>query len=123
FLEAASANASVGPVARALRLGAAAAWEQAEASDRAAALYRTILLEDEADHLAMRGVDRAELASGQLERLAERRIRDVRGATHAGEKLVALEALAELDLHERRDDMKAMLSLESILEIVPGHVP
>jgi Flp pilus assembly protein TadD len=122
ILEGAS-SVGAGPAARVIRLGAATAWEQAGASDRAAALYRTILLEDETDLLAVRGLDRAELASGQLERLAERRIRDVRGASHPGEKLVALETLAELDLHERRDDMKAMLSLESILEIAPGHLP
>lgn len=123
ILEASSENAPE-DLARAARLRAAAALEAAGEHARAAALYRRILGDiSESDPIARHAIDRAESAAGENARIAERRFAAVRGATDEGSKVQALQRLADLDLHERHDSSSAILSLQSILEVAPGHLP
>jgi tetratricopeptide (TPR) repeat protein len=47
----------------------------------------------------------------------------VRDAVDDERRVAALERLAELDMDERQDPASAVLSLHSILEVAPGHLP
>ena len=120
----ASAQEAPPDLARSARLRAAAAFDLAGDPAQAASLYRGVLAEtDGTDPIALRALDRTELAAGEHARVAERRFDDVKlGATDEA-RVTALERMADLDLEERGEATSAMLSLQSILEIAPGHVP
>ncbi|MFK8004572.1 MAG: hypothetical protein AB8H86_33700 [Polyangiales bacterium] len=87
---------------------------------QAATLYREL---PDDDPLAMRFLDRADLASEGYARVAERRFAAVRATTGTPGALAALEALAAIDLYERNDPRSAFLTLQSILDDAPGHLP
>jgi tetratricopeptide (TPR) repeat protein len=118
----AAKDADIG-LSRALRLSAAAAYEDAAEPARAAELYRALFAEDSGDAMAIVGLERAELASGEVARVAERRFAEVRDAQTDHERVNALERLALLDMEVREDPASAVLSLHAILEVSPGHVP
>ncbi len=123
LLAASAANAPP-DLARSARLRAAAAFELAGDPAQAASLYREVLADtDGADPIALRSIDRAEIAAGEHARVADRRFHAVKEATDDEARVHALERMADFDLAEREDPSSAMLSLQSILEVAPGHVP
>jgi hypothetical protein len=65
----------------------------------------------------------AELQALEFARLAESAMRRAREATDDGERLVAFSAMAEVDRLARRDMQSARLSLQSIAELRPEHIP
>jgi lipopolysaccharide biosynthesis regulator YciM len=118
-----SADKASPALQRVLRLQAAAAYEDAGEPATAAALYRAVAETHPDDPVVRVGLDRAELAAGEVARVAERRFQAVKDATHEEHRVSALERLADLDLYERGDPASAVLSLQSILEVAPGHLP
>lgn len=94
--------------------------EQSGDPAQAATLYREL---PDDDPLAMRFLDRADLAAEGYARVAERRFAAVRATTGTPGALAALEALAAIDLYERNDPRSAFLTLQSILDDAPGHLP
>lgn len=120
----ASATGASPDGARAARMRAGAAWEQGGEPARAAALYRAVLSESGgADVIARAGLDRAEMAASEVARVAERKFNAVREAQDDDARVLALEALADFDLHDRGDAASAVMSLQAILELAPGHLP
>ncbi len=111
-----------GPHARQLRLRAAAAFEQAGDAAKAATLYREVLSESP-DIMVEAALDRAELAAGEHARVSSRRFDAVKVASTPKAKLLALEALANLDLRERGELSSGLLTLQSILAEAPDHLP
>jgi tetratricopeptide (TPR) repeat protein len=105
------------------RLRAAAAHEQAEDYASAATAYRQVLKANPEDAVARHALDWAELAAGEHARVAERRFDRVRAAPDDASRVASLESLANLDLFEREDPASAVLSLQSILEHAPDHLP
>jgi tetratricopeptide (TPR) repeat protein len=65
----------------------------------------------------------AELQASEFARLADSAMRRAREATDDGERLVAFSAMAEVDRLARRDMQSARLSLQSIAELRPEHIP
>ncbi|UJR79184.1 hypothetical protein [Sandaracinus amylolyticus] len=110
-------------LARAIELSAAASLEDAGEPGRAAEIYRALAERHPNDPLIALPLDRAELHAGDTSRVAERRFAAVRDAADDALRVLALERLAELDLEERDDAASGVLSLVSILEVSPGHVP
>ncbi|AKF08213.1 hypothetical protein [Sandaracinus amylolyticus] len=110
-------------LARAIELSAAASLEDAGEPGRAAEIYRALAERHPNDPLIALPLDRAELHAGETSRVAERRFAAVRDAADDALRVLALERLAELDLEERDDAASGVLSLVSILEVSPGHVP
>jgi len=112
------------------KLDAAAYLPRAAASYRAAGLAAQAaraLREASAaapDNLALR-VRRndAELHAAEYARLADSAMQRVREATNEAEELRALCAIAEIDRLARRDMQSARLSLQSIAEARPDHIP
>ena len=122
MFEAQASDAEPGP-RRVAALRAGLAHELAGTPRAAAALYRG-LLEAHPDPLLEAGRERAELAAGEHARVGERRFAAVKAAEEGeGSKLAAMEALVDLDLHVRDDASSAALTLQSILQEVPGHLP
>ncbi|HJL16177.1 MAG TPA: hypothetical protein RMH99_10995 [Sandaracinaceae bacterium LLY-WYZ-13_1] len=119
----ASAQSAPEALARVFRLRAASALEDAGDPTAAAAVYRALAESHPDDAVTRFACDRAELDADEVARVAERRFAAVKNATDDDAKVHALERLAELDLHERKDPASAVLSLQSILEMRPGHLP
>ncbi|MEM7606180.1 MAG: hypothetical protein AAF411_12565 [Myxococcota bacterium] len=109
-------------VLRLARLRAALTHEEGGDGARAAVLLREAL-EGTDDPLAERFLDRVELGTGGFARVAERRFARVRETAGTDRALAALESLAAVDLYERDDPRSAFLTLQSILEEAPGHLP
>ncbi len=120
---AASAESASPILARVFRLQAAGAYEDAGDPAAAAAQYRAIAETHPEDPSVRFGLDRAEIAADQVARVAERRFAAVKEAETEERRVLALERLADLDQHERKDPASAVLSLQSILETAPGHLP
>ncbi len=118
-----SARSAPPVLARVLRLQAAAAYEDAGEHALAAAQYRAVAADNPEDAVVRMGLDRAEITAGEVARVAERRFAAVKDAADEGQRVLALERLADLDQHERKDPASAALSLMSILETSPGHLP
>lgn len=118
-----TANDANAGVSRAFRLLAGAAFEEAAEPARAAELYRALVADDSNDEVANMALERAELAAGEVARVAERRFSEVRDAQTDLERVTALERLALLDMEVREDPASAVLSLHAILEVDPGHLP
>ncbi len=110
-------------LARIFRLQAAAAYEDAEQPAAAAVQYRTVAEAHENDPIVRVALDAAEIDAGEIARVAQRRFAAVKESPEGEQRVHALERLADLDLHDRKDPGSAMLSLQSILEIAPGHLP
>ena len=104
--------------------------------ERAAASYRAAGLEDQAARVLreasetrpedeMIRVQRkdAELRAAQFARLADGAMSRARNASDDAERLGAFAAMAEVDRLARRDMQSARLSLQSIAELRPDHVP
>ena len=122
FFEQRAEEATERETRRAHTFRAGSAYESAGDHAAAATLYRK-LYEREPDRMTAAALERAELAAGQHARVGERRFAAVKAAQHPAIKLAALEDLAALDLYERGDMTSAVLTLQSILEEVPGHLP
>jgi tetratricopeptide (TPR) repeat protein len=111
-----------GPVAKRMATLRAGMLHEASGDPaQAAILYRG--LDTEGDPLAAHFLDRADLASAGYARVAERRFATVRATAGTPGALAALEALAAIDLFERDDPRSAYLTLQSILDDAPGHLP
>ncbi len=65
----------------------------------------------------------AELQASEFARLADSAMRRAREATDDAERLGAFSAMAEVDRLARRDMQSARLSLQSIAELRPAHIP
>jgi tetratricopeptide (TPR) repeat protein len=102
---------------------AAQAWEAAGDPGKAAELHRRALSIEPENPFARSALDRVELRAGHQARVAERRFQAVKDAETDDAKARALAALAELDLYELNEPASAVLSLQSLLEIEPGHLP
>lgn len=111
------------PAEKRLHLLRAAIAHEHAGDPRAAAVALRAVRELVPDPLASNALDRVELAAGEHARVADRRFEAVREASTPEERLPALEALASLDLHDRGDTSSAVLTLRSILEDAPGHLP
>ena len=118
-----SAASAPAELARVYRLQAAAAFEDAGDPAAAAAELTAVAAEHEDDPIVRVALDRVQIASGAVARVAERRFAAVKQAESDDARVFALEQLAELDLLERKDPASAVLSLQSILETAPGHLP
>lgn len=117
-----SAEGAPPALARILRLTAGAALEDVGEHAAAAALYRNVAEDHPEDPIVRAALDRSEIAAGEVARVASRRFAAVKEASE-DQRVLALERLADLDLHERKDPASAVLSLQSILETSPGHLP
>jgi hypothetical protein len=102
---------------------AAASYRLAGLPDRAAKVLReaSAALPDDAA-LRVQRKD-AELQAGEFARLADSTMRRAREAANQSEQLGALCAMAEVDRLARRDMQSARLSLQSIAEMRPDHIP
>jgi tetratricopeptide (TPR) repeat protein len=102
---------------------AAASYRSAGLPGRAAKVLREAS-EGRPDDQAIR-VQRkdAELQASEFARLADSAMRRAREATDDAERLGALSAMAEVDRLARRDMQSARLSLQSIAELRPEHIP
>ncbi|MBW2460493.1 MAG: hypothetical protein JRH11_02520, partial [Deltaproteobacteria bacterium] len=120
----AGAESTAPEVRRGMLIRAAAAHFDGGEPAEAAAIYRRVLEDrDGDDPVAERALDEAEIAAGEISRVASRRFDAVKEADGDDAQVEALAALADLDLYDRGDRASAMLSLQSILEVSPGHVP
>ncbi len=119
----ASATDAPPDIQRSALVRAAAIHYHSGSPARAAALFRAVLERRESDPLAQRGMDLAELAAGEVSRVASRRFEAVKSAPNDEVRVQALQQLADLDLYDRDDPSSAVLSLQSILEVAPGHLP
>jgi cellulose synthase operon protein C len=121
----ASAEHGTPELARSARLRAAGTWLDADEPARAAALYTQVLGDHPDDPFANEALDRAQLAAGQQADVAQRlrdaaeASKDAEGATRAA----VLERLADFELHDRGDPNAAVDTLQSIIEVAPGHLP
>jgi tetratricopeptide (TPR) repeat protein len=122
-LSEARASTCQSPAEKRLHLLRAAIAHEHAGDPRAAAVALRAVRELVPDPLAASALDRVELAAGEHARVADRRFEAVREASTPAERLPALEALASLDLHDRGDTSSAVLTLRSILEDAPGHLP
>ncbi|MCB9622702.1 MAG: hypothetical protein H6723_05110 [Sandaracinus sp.] len=111
------------PAEKRLHLVRAALAHEQAGDPRSAALALRTAREIAPDPLATSALDRVEIAAGEHARVSERRFEAVKAAQTPEDRLPALEALADLDLHERDDMSAGVLTLRSILEEVPGHLP
>jgi len=102
---------------------AAASYRSAGLPGRAAKVLREAS-EGRPDDQAIR-VQRkdAELQASEFARLADSAMRRAREATDDAERLGAFSAMAEVDRLARRDMQSARLSLQSIAELRPEHIP
>ncbi|MEC7525602.1 MAG: hypothetical protein VYE22_37315 [Myxococcota bacterium] len=118
-----SAASAPAELARVYRLQAAAAYEDAGDPAAAAEQLKAVATEHADDPIVRVALDRVEIAAGAVARVAERRFAAVKEAADDEARVFALERLAELDRLERNDPASAVLSLQSILETAPGHLP
>jgi tetratricopeptide (TPR) repeat protein len=102
---------------------AAASYRWAGLPDRAAKVLREACAA-RPDDVALR-VQRkdAELQASEFARLADSAMRRAREATDDAEQLKAFCAMAQVDRLARRDMQSARLSLQSIAEMRPDHIP
>ncbi|MCA9580993.1 MAG: hypothetical protein KC416_04315, partial [Myxococcales bacterium] len=109
------------PWKRALELRAAAFCMVGGDMQRAAEIYREYA--KGSDSIANRGLDLVEVAMGESSRVATRRFRAIRRAKASGPRIAALEALHDFDLFIQKDASAAIVSMASILETFPAHLP
>jgi len=102
---------------------AAASYRAAGLAARAARLLREASTEKPDDETILVQRDRAELEASEFARLSDRAMNRVREATDEAERLRAFAAMAEVDRLARHDMQSARLSLQSIAELRPDHIP
>jgi tetratricopeptide (TPR) repeat protein len=102
---------------------AAASYCAADLPARAAKLLREACASRPDDPTLVAQQKDAELRAGEFARLADSAMRRVREATDDREQLRAFGAMAEVDRLARRDMQSARLSLQSIAEMRPDHIP
>lgn len=102
---------------------AAASYRAAGLPDRAAKLLREASAARPDDTALRVQQEYAELQACEFARLADSAMRRAREATSDAERLGALSAMAEVDRLARRDMQSARLSLQSIAELRPEHLP
>ena len=124
-------DAAVGLMHEAARkLGLVSYLERAAASYRAAGvpaqaaklLREACAANPDDESLRVQRKD-AELQSSEFARLAESTMQRAREASDDAERLGAFTAMAEVDRLARRDMQSARLSLQSIAELRPDHIP
>ncbi len=104
-------------------VAAATAFRDSGDSARAAELYRNALERNPELAVVQHVLELEELKASQSARVAERRFTALRSAESDEEKVAALDALAWFDLLDRKEDQAGILSLESLLELNPNHLP
>ncbi len=102
---------------------AAAAYRSAGLPGRAAKVLREASLASPDDEAIRVQRKDAELHASEFARLADSAMRRAREATDDAERLGAFCAMAEVDRLARRDMQSARLSLQSIAELRPDHIP
>ncbi|MCS6797487.1 MAG: hypothetical protein NZ898_02970 [Myxococcota bacterium] len=110
-------------LAPALRLAAARELVAAGRRAQAAELCREILRERPNDVLVDAWLERLELDAGEHARVAERWLARLRAVPDGAARRGLLQRLADLDVWERADTAGAVLSLQAVLEVDPGHMP
>ncbi len=102
---------------------AAACYREAGLHDRASRLLREASAKSPGDVSIEVERKAAELAASEFARLADSLMRSARGASDDAGRLAAFGAMAELDRLAKRDMRSARLSLQSIAEMRPAHIP
>ena len=102
---------------------AAASYRAAGLASRAAKTLREASAEDPNDEMIRVQRQDAELQALEFARLADGAMGRARDATGEAERLCAFSAMAEVDRLARHDMQSARLSLQSIAELRPEHVP
>ncbi len=102
---------------------AAASFRQAGRHEQASKLLREASAEDPGDLAVEVERKAAELAASEFARLADSAMQRARAATDDAERLAAFGAIAEIDRLAKRDMRSARLSLQSIAEMQPSHLP
>ena len=102
---------------------AAASYRSAGLPDRAAKVLREASATQPDDPSIRVQRKDAELQASEFARLADSAMRRAREATDDAERLGAFCAMAEVDRLARRDMQSARLSLQSIAEMRPEHIP
>ncbi|MBX3251688.1 MAG: hypothetical protein KF901_31210, partial [Myxococcales bacterium] len=120
--ESLAARAEAPGARRYYQMRAALAHELAGDARAAAVAYRAVT-EATPDPIALASLDRVELLAGEHARVADRRFEAVRDASDPAARVAALEALARFDRVERDDLGSAVLTLRTIREEAPGHLP
>ena len=102
---------------------AAASYRSAGLPDRAAKVLREASAAQPDDPALRVQRQDAELQASEFARLADTAMHRAREATDDAERLGAFCAMAEVDRLARRDMQSARLSLQSIAEMRPEHIP
>jgi tetratricopeptide (TPR) repeat protein len=102
---------------------AAASYGAADLPARAAKLLRDACAAAPEDHALVAQRKDAELRAAEFARLADSAMHRAREATDDAEQVRAFCAMAEVDRLARRDMQSARLSLQSIAEMRPDHIP
>ena len=102
---------------------AAASYRSAGLPGRAAKVLREASVASPDDEAIRVQRKDAELQASEFARLADSAMRRAREATDDAERLGAFSAMAEVDRLARRDMQSARLSLQSIAELRPDHIP
>ncbi|MGB3051505.1 MAG: hypothetical protein WBB42_10940 [Polyangiales bacterium] len=102
---------------------AAASYRAAGLAARAARVLREASIEIPDDEMIRVQRDDAELQASEFARLSDGAMSHVREATDEAERLRAFTAMAEVDRLARHDMQSARLSLQSIAELRPDHIP
>ncbi|MBT8480764.1 MAG: hypothetical protein HKP36_04195 [Myxococcales bacterium] len=102
---------------------AAASYRAAGRGARAARLLREASTGKPDDETLWVQREQAELEASEFARLSDRAMNRVRDATGETERLRAFAAMAEVDRLVQNDMQSARLSLQSIAELRPDHIP
>jgi tetratricopeptide (TPR) repeat protein len=120
-------GATSSPAVARMQLLRAAALRSGDGQHALAASWvRAVLDTNPDDPIARSAIDRYELRAGQLARVADRRLGALRAAEGIGDrsaKARALAAMADFDLYDRDDAASAAVSLRTLLDECPEHVP
>lgn len=90
---------------------------------RAARILRKLVEQRPDDDNAASILEEAEIEASEFARVADAMMRRAREATDEAGKLAALATMASVDRLARRDMLSARLSLQSIAESCPSHLP
>jgi len=102
---------------------AAASYRAAGLPARAAKLLREASSQNPDDEMIRVQQKEAELQASEFARLADGLMNRARKASDEAERLCAFSAMAEVDRLARHDMQSARLSLQSIAELRPDHIP
>lgn len=102
---------------------AAAAYQAAGAPELAARVLREASELDSDDPAIRVRRQQAELQAGEFARVADEAMQRARASSDEMQRLGSLSWMAEVDRCMRRDMQSARLSLQSLAETRPGHIP